>query len=99
MVKITSDTESISEKSEDYYNKFTIVVATGLNTKQLLTIDSTCRSLKVQFICGDVFGMFGYSLSDFQEHDYYMYVYSSLSKFKYIIFMRLKDNSMYGRNF
>lgn len=72
LVKITTDVKPLSEKPNTYYKDFTIVVATGLTTKQLIDIDSHCREFNVQFICGDVFGMFGYSLADFQDHDYYV---------------------------
>ncbi|KAB0797313.1 hypothetical protein PPYR_08307 [Photinus pyralis] len=72
LVKITTDTSPLSEKTSAFYKDFTIIVATGLTTKQLIEIDSICRDFNVQFICGDVFGMFGYSLSDFQMHEYYV---------------------------
>lgn len=61
----------MSEKPDKYFQTFTIVVATGLNSKQLVRVDSICRNSSVQFICGDVFGLFGYSLADFQEHEFY----------------------------
>ncbi|KAF2902143.1 hypothetical protein ILUMI_04051 [Ignelater luminosus] len=71
LVKLTTETEPVSEKPDKYFQTFTIVVATGLSSKQLVRIDSICRNSNVQFICGDVFGMFGYSLADFQEHEFY----------------------------
>ncbi|CAH0557956.1 unnamed protein product [Brassicogethes aeneus] len=70
LVKIVSDTEAVGKKDMDFFEKFTIVIATGIKTDLLLKIDKACHSKNVKFICGDVFGTFGYSISDFQEHKY-----------------------------
>ncbi|KAF5299386.1 hypothetical protein FQR65_LT09427 [Abscondita terminalis] len=72
LVKITADIEPLSKKPKEYFTNFTIIVGTGLMTKQLLNIDNICREFNIKFICGDVFGMFGYTLADFQNHDYYV---------------------------
>lgn len=71
LVKIISYTDSPSSKDLKFFEKFTIIVATGIKTDLLLKIDKTCRAKNIKLICGDVFGMFGYSLADFQEHDYF----------------------------
>lgn len=71
LVKISSDTDSPSSKDLKYFEHFTIIIATGIKTDLLLKIDKICRSKNVKLICGDVFGTFGYSLADFQEHDYF----------------------------
>lgn len=71
LVKITADTDSPASKVQTFFKKFTIVVATCIKTDLLLKIDRTCRASKVKLIYGDVFGFFGYSVSDFQDHEYY----------------------------
>lgn len=71
LVKITSDSDPPSSKDLKFFEQFTIIVATGIKTDLLLKIDKTCRAKNVKLICGDVFGAFGYSLADFQEHDYF----------------------------
>ncbi|KAJ8916730.1 hypothetical protein NQ315_013934 [Exocentrus adspersus] len=71
LVKITADTDAPSSKDPTFFEKFTIIVATGIKTDLLLKIDKICRSKDIKLICGDVFGTFGYSLSDFQTHDYF----------------------------
>lgn len=76
LVRIVADTENVTKKSDEFFTGFTIVVATGLNTEEILRISGICRKNNIKFICGDVFGMFGFSISDFQEHDYYEYVIS-----------------------
>ncbi|XP_022920536.1 SUMO-activating enzyme subunit 1 [Onthophagus taurus] len=70
LVKLSVES-NINDKKEDYFKNFQIVVATGLQMKQILTISEWCRKNKVKFICGDVFGMFGCTISDLQDHDYY----------------------------
>lgn len=71
LVKITADTESPASKDQSFFKKFNIIVATGIKTDLLLKVDKTCRANKIKLIFGDVFGMFGYSVADFQDHDYY----------------------------
>ncbi|KRT86077.1 hypothetical protein AMK59_1202, partial [Oryctes borbonicus] len=71
LVKLKADTESLDSKNKDYFKQFTVVIATRLNSEEIIKISGWCRSLNVKFIAGDVFGMFGYSVSDFQDHEYY----------------------------
>lgn len=71
LVKISADTESPAAKDQTFFKKFTIIVATAIKTDLLLKIDKICRSKKIKLIYGDVFGMFGYSVADFQDHDYF----------------------------
>lgn len=70
-MKITADVDDPTSKNLSFFEKFTIVIATGIKSGFLLKIDKVCRSKNVKLISGDVFGMFGYSLSDFQDHEYY----------------------------
>lgn len=71
LVKIKAHVEDVSSKPDSYFAEFTIVIGTGLKSETMIKIDNACRSANVQFICGDVFGMFGYSLADFNQHEYY----------------------------
>ncbi|KAJ8984071.1 hypothetical protein NQ317_006569 [Molorchus minor] len=71
LVKISADTDIPVSKDMKFFENFTIIVATGITTDFLLKLDKFCRSKGIQLICGDVFGMFGYSLADFQDHDYF----------------------------
>lgn len=70
LVNIVVDTENVADKDAKYFEKFTIVVATNISSTLLLKIDKICRNLNVKLIFGDVFGTFGYSLADFQNHEY-----------------------------
>lgn len=71
LVKIVADTDDPSSKDLKFFEQFTIIAATGIKSSLLLKIDKNCRAHNVQLIYGDVFGMFGYSLADFQEHEFY----------------------------
>lgn len=71
LVQIKADIESVSSKKGEYFAGFTMVVATRLKTDEILRIADVCRTNNVKFICGDVYGMFGYCVSDFQDHDYH----------------------------
>ncbi|XP_044253433.1 SUMO-activating enzyme subunit 1 [Tribolium madens] len=71
LVKIVVDTDSVAAKSGDYFKEFTIVVATKIKFETILKIDGFCREHNVKFIYGEVAGFFGYSVSDFQDHEYF----------------------------
>lgn len=71
LVEIKADTDSPSSKDSSFFKDFTIIVATCIKTDLLLKIDKVCRANNVKLIYGDVFGSFGYSVADFQDHDYH----------------------------
>lgn len=71
LVKIVVDTEHLSEKKAKFFQAFTIVVGTGLKFDSIIKINSICRENNIQFIYGDVCGMFAFSVLDLQDHDYY----------------------------
>lgn len=71
LVKISADTSSPTSKDGTFFEDFTIIIATGLKTDFLLKIDKICRSKKIKFIAGDVFGTFGFSVADFLNHEYF----------------------------
>lgn len=71
LVKISADTSDPTSKDAKFFEGFTIIIATRIKTDFLLKLDKICRANKVKLIFGDVFGSFGYSVSDFQEHEYY----------------------------
>lgn len=68
MVEISADTQPISEKSEDYFCGFDVVVITGATNNELLRIDEICRRNDIKFFAGDVWGMFGYTFADLNDH-------------------------------
>lgn len=81
LVKIVVDGSDPADLDAAYYEQFTIIVATGIKSDLVLKLDRICRSAHVKLIFGDVFGSFGYSVADFQQHDYYEYVFCDVSVF------------------
>lgn len=71
LVSITIDTNKVSSKDEEFFTKFTIIVGTCLETTEITKLADICRESSIKLICGDVFGLFGYTMSDFQEHQYF----------------------------
>ncbi|KAK9870538.1 hypothetical protein WA026_008100 [Henosepilachna vigintioctopunctata] len=71
LVKITADCENPVEKNANFFEAFTIIITTGIKTDLVLKLDKICRINKVKLISGDVFGMFGFSVADFLNHEYY----------------------------
>ncbi|KAJ3644564.1 hypothetical protein Zmor_022288 [Zophobas morio] len=71
LVKLTGDTEPVAAKTSDYFKKFTMVVATRIKFDAIIKIDNYCREHNVKFLYGDIFGFFGFAVSDLQEHDYF----------------------------
>ncbi|ERL89128.1 SUMO-activating enzyme subunit 1 [Dendroctonus ponderosae] len=71
LVKVSADTSDLATKDPKFFEGFTMIIATRIKTDLLMKIDKVCRANNVKLIFGDVFGSFGYSVSDFQEHDYY----------------------------
>lgn len=70
MVEIIVDTANLNEKPDEYFRNFDVVVITEATTKSQIRIDNACRLLGVKFFAGDVWGTFGYSFADLQEHNF-----------------------------
>lgn len=68
MVELTADTELLSAKDEAYFKQFDVVVLVGASTEEQLRIDNICRQLNVKFFACDVWGQFGFSFADLQQH-------------------------------
>lgn len=69
MVDVRVDTESPSEKSEEFFEAFDVVCATCCTLSELLRLDDVCRRHNIAFFAGDVFGYFGYMFADLHEHE------------------------------
>lgn len=70
MVELKADTEELSKKTDDFFKGFDVVCVIGANTEQLLRIDGVCREAGVKFFAADLWGMFGFSFADLQEHNF-----------------------------
>lgn len=70
LVKVTADTDGVDDKDDDFFTKWSVVIATECTKEQLLHINSICHKANVKFFCADVFGFFGYTFADLQEHEF-----------------------------
>lgn len=70
MVKLSAIKENISTKEDSFFQEFDVVIVLEAPTRELVRINNTCRLNGVKFFAGDVWGMFGYSFADLQEHSF-----------------------------
>ncbi|XP_047497045.1 SUMO-activating enzyme subunit 1-like isoform X2 [Penaeus chinensis] len=70
MVEVSSDSDDIEKKTDEFFKQFDVVCAMRCSKEQLLRISNICHQNKILFFGGDVFGMIGYMFADLQEHQY-----------------------------
>lgn len=70
MVEIVVDKENVSDKPDEYFGKFDVVIVIEAPTATLVRIDNACRLAGTKFFAGDVWGTQGYSFADLQEHEF-----------------------------
>lgn len=80
MVEVTADTESVEEKSDEYFLKFDVVCLTCSSIKTSIRVNEICRKNEIKFFSGDVNGFFGYMFEDLSEHEYAEEVQQVISK-------------------
>ncbi|KDR15653.1 SUMO-activating enzyme subunit 1 [Zootermopsis nevadensis] len=70
MVQVTADSEDVADKPDTFFGDFDVICATECPVEQLIRINQVCREKSIKFFCCDVFGMFGYTFTDLQIHEY-----------------------------
>lgn len=70
MVQLVADIELLSDKNEEYFKKFDVVVIMEASIEEQVRIDNICRANNIKFFAADLWGMFGYSFADLQEHEF-----------------------------
>lgn len=70
MVELRADKETLANKPNDFFTSFDVVCIIGARTEDLLRIDGACREAGVKFFAADLWGMFGFSFADLQEHHF-----------------------------
>lgn len=70
LVKVTADTDRVDDKDDDFFTKWSVVIATECTKEQLIRISNICHKSSVKFFCADVFGFYGYTFADLQEHEF-----------------------------
>lgn len=68
-VKLTINTESLTDTKSDYFKNFDLVVATELSKSQLLWVNDVTRQLGIPLYAAGSHGMFGYILTDLIKHE------------------------------
>lgn len=74
MVEIVVDKENVSEKPDEFFYRFDVVILIETPTPILTRVDNICRMKGIKFFAGDVWGMNGYTFTDLQEHEFSEYV-------------------------
>jgi ubiquitin-like 1-activating enzyme E1 A len=70
MVELVADTGNLHDKNEEFFKKFDVVVIIEAPTGEQLRIDNICRANGIKFFATDMWGMFGFSFADLQEHEF-----------------------------
>lgn len=70
MVELKVDTMKLSEKDEEFFKSFDVVVILEASSAEQVRINNLCRANNVKFYAADMWGMFGYSFIDLQEHEF-----------------------------
>lgn len=70
MVEVKADTGVLGDKDEAFFKQFDVVVILEAKLTTSAEIDNICRANKIKFYAADMWGMFGYSFIDLQEHEF-----------------------------
>jgi len=70
MVEIVADQQNIVEKTDDFYKKFDVVCLNDCPANVQIKVNEICHRLGIKFLCGHVFGYYGYMFSDLGKHTY-----------------------------
>ena len=70
MVEVSTDERNIDNLDEDYFKNYNVICACHCSKTQIERINAICRKFNILFFAGDVFGMYGYSFTDLNDHKY-----------------------------
>jgi ubiquitin-like 1-activating enzyme E1 A len=70
MVELKVDTGKLSDKDAGFFKQFDVVVINEASTDEQLRINNLCRQDNIKYFATDLWGMFGYSFVDLQEHEF-----------------------------
>ncbi|KAI9356832.1 hypothetical protein BD770DRAFT_365490 [Pilaira anomala] len=69
-VKVIVDQENINEKTDEFFESFTVVCLIHSSYDIMDRVDKLRRKVNKPFYAGDAFGWFGYIFCDLNEHTY-----------------------------
>ncbi|CRK99066.1 CLUMA_CG012119, isoform A [Clunio marinus] len=70
MVEVKIDTGLLSDKGEDFFKLFDVVVILESTIAEQIRINNICRANNIKFYATDMWGMFGFSFIDLQDHEF-----------------------------
>lgn len=70
MVETKADTGALASKDESFFKLFDVVVILEAFVSEQVRINNICRANNVKFYAADMWGTFGFSFIDLQEHEY-----------------------------
>uniref|UniRef100_A0A1B0C9L3 SUMO-activating enzyme subunit 1 n=1 Tax=Lutzomyia longipalpis TaxID=7200 RepID=A0A1B0C9L3_LUTLO len=70
MVELNADKDVLTEKPDNFFTAYDVVIVIGAPRREMIRINNACRMKGVKFFGTDVWGMFGYSFADLQEHQF-----------------------------
>lgn len=70
MVDVNADTGILAQKDEEFFSKFDVVVILEAPQNEQIRINDICRVNNIKYYAADMWGMFGYSFVDLQNHDF-----------------------------
>lgn len=69
-MNVTASTAAISQLGPDFYNPFTLVIATDLDFNTLSMVNAATRVTNKSFYGAGSHGLYGYIFADLIQHDY-----------------------------
>jgi ubiquitin-like 1-activating enzyme E1 A len=70
MVEIATVTSKLADTQDSFFTTFHVICVLEAKTSELVRIDKICRANNIKFFAADLWGMFGYSFADLQEHTF-----------------------------
>ncbi|XP_074649401.1 SUMO-activating enzyme subunit 1-like [Tubulanus polymorphus] len=70
MVTVSVDTDKVADKPDEFFTKFRVICATCCSKETLLRLNNLTRRHDMKFLAGDVYGYYGFSFTDFIQHEY-----------------------------
>lgn len=70
VVQLLKDTGLLQDKDEEFFKNFDVVVITEASIEEQVRIDNICRANNIKFFSADLWGAFGFSFSDLQDHEF-----------------------------
>nr|XP_054759524.1 SUMO-activating enzyme subunit 1-like [Lytechinus pictus] len=69
-VVVSSDEGNVCDKPEDFFKQFDIVCVTCCSVQTMMHVNQICHEAGIKFFAGDIYGFYGFSFTDLNEHSY-----------------------------